>query len=106
MRARAWRRATSSTRRHGCRRRPRNGVLVDETTYRATREAIDYDEAEPVEAKGKSEPVPVWEAVGLARASESTSCTRHARELVGRERELGVFASAFERARHERTRSS
>ena len=42
---------------------PVNGVIADETTYRATRSAIDYEEAEPVEAKGKSEPIPVWQAL-------------------------------------------
>ena len=42
---------------------PTNGILVDETTYRATALAIEYREAEPVEAKGKAEPVAVWEAV-------------------------------------------
>src|SRR5688572_14503104 len=31
------------------------GILVDETTYRATSRAIDYDAHAPVEAKGKSE---------------------------------------------------
>src|SRR3954454_11968758 len=42
---------------------PVNGVLVGEPTYRATRDAIEYVEHEPVVAKGKTEPVPVWEAV-------------------------------------------
>src|SRR5512144_1261053 len=42
---------------------PVNGILVAEPTYRATRDAIDYVEAEPVAAKGKAEPVRVWEAV-------------------------------------------
>ena len=42
---------------------PVNGIVVDETTYRATRHAIDYGEAEPVEAKGKAEPIAIWEAV-------------------------------------------
>src|SRR5687767_6762295 len=41
---------------------PVNGILVDETTYRATRAAVDFDEAAPVEAKGKAEPVRVWTA--------------------------------------------
>ena len=36
---------------------PVNGILVGETTYRATRHVIDYRDAEPVEAKGKTEPV-------------------------------------------------
>jgi class 3 adenylate cyclase len=38
-----------------------NGILVDATTYRATERPIEYRESEPVEAKGKAEPVPVWE---------------------------------------------
>ena len=42
---------------------PVNGILVGEQTHRATREVIDYRDAQPVVAKGKSEPVPVWEAV-------------------------------------------
>src|SRR5206468_992526 len=33
---------------------PVNGILVDETTYRATRDVIGYAEAEPVTAKGKA----------------------------------------------------
>ena len=33
---------------------PVNGVLVDETTYRATRSMVDYEEAPPVDAKGKA----------------------------------------------------
>ena len=36
---------------------PVNGILVDETTYRATDQKIDYSESEPVTAKGKQEPV-------------------------------------------------
>ena len=52
---------------------PVNGILVDETTYRATATVIEYREPTPVHAKGKSEPVPVWEAAAGARASASTS---------------------------------
>ena len=42
---------------------PVNGILVGETTYRATSQAIEYREAEPVVAKGKAEPIRVWEAL-------------------------------------------
>src|SRR3954466_1302992 len=42
---------------------PVNGILVGESTYRATRDLIEYAEHEPVVAKGKSEPIPVWEAI-------------------------------------------
>src|ERR1700757_4169033 len=42
---------------------PVNGILVGETTYRATRHVIDYREAPAAEAKGKAEPITVWEPV-------------------------------------------
>jgi len=44
---------------------PVNGIVVGEETYRATRETIEYREAEPIAAKGKAEPVPVWEVAGI-----------------------------------------
>src|SRR5438093_3489082 len=42
---------------------PVDGILVDDATYRATEHAIEYRPGEPVQAKGKVDPVPVWEAV-------------------------------------------
>jgi class 3 adenylate cyclase len=80
-----------------------NGILVDDTTYRATRAAVDYDEAGPVDAKGKAEPISVWEVVA-AHARFGVDVAHEARtELVGRERELSVVEDAFDRARHART---
>ena len=82
---------------------PVNGILVDETTYRATRAAVDYDQAEPVEAKGKAQPIAVWTA-SAAHSRFGVDVAHEARsQLVGRERELGIVGDAFERARHERT---
>ncbi len=81
---------------------PVNGILVDETTYRATRRVIDYRDATPIEAKGKLEPVSVWEAVA-ARSRFGVDLDHLARvDLVGRERELTLLREAFDRARHER----
>ncbi len=80
---------------------PVNGVIVDETTYRATRNAVDYRESTPVEAKGKSEPITVWEA-NEARARLGSEVLDHvAGDLVGRERELTALRAAFDRAREE-----
>ena len=42
---------------------PPDSILVDETTYRSTEREIAYEPAEPVLAKGKESPVPVWAAV-------------------------------------------
>jgi class 3 adenylate cyclase len=81
---------------------PTNGILVDETTYRATTQAIEYREAEPVEAKGKAEPVRVWEAVQPRWRFGVDVEQRGPAELVGRSEELDLLADALARARRER----
>ncbi len=82
---------------------PINGVLVDEMTYRATRHAVDYDEAAAVEAKGKAQPIPVWLA-DQVRARPGVDVEHESRsELVGREHELSVLRDALNRVRSART---
>jgi len=82
---------------------PVNGILVDETTYRATDQKIDYAGSEPVTAKGKAEPVAAWEVV-QARSSFGVDLGQSQRApLVGRERELDVLVGALERVRAERS---
>jgi class 3 adenylate cyclase/tetratricopeptide (TPR) repeat protein len=80
---------------------PVNGILVGEGTYRATRHVIDYREAEPVEAKGKADPVKVWEAVAARSRFGSDVEQKLRTPLVGRERERGFLADALTRARTE-----
>jgi class 3 adenylate cyclase/tetratricopeptide (TPR) repeat protein len=79
---------------------PVNGVLVGELTYRATRGVIDYAEQEPVVAKGKSEPLAVWEA--LAARSRFTVETMSAAPLAGREDEVELLVNTFQRVRRDR----
>jgi class 3 adenylate cyclase/tetratricopeptide (TPR) repeat protein len=81
---------------------PVNGVLVGEQTYRATSEAITFREAGPVDAKGKAEPVPAWEAVEPRSRVGSEAVSVRA-PLVGRKRELDQLVDAFERARQDRS---
>ena len=79
-----------------------NGILVDQTTYRATERAIVFEEAEPVEAKGKREPVPVFRALET-RARYGVDITADEESpLVGRARELDLLVDALARARNER----
>src|SRR5437763_11911350 len=73
---------------------PVDGILVGEPTYRATERVIEYREREPVQAKGKVEPVPVW-GVGQARAAYGIDVAQAGAALVGRRRELGVLADAL-----------
>ena len=78
---------------------PVNGILVGEQTYRATEQRIDYRAHEPVLAKGKTEPVPVWEAVEpRARLGVDVRQLSSA-PFVGRQEELAALVAALARAR-------
>jgi DNA-binding SARP family transcriptional activator len=80
-----------------------DGIVVGEQTYRATREAIEFREATPVEARGKSGPILVWEAVeARSRVGANLVHERHA-PLVGRKRELDLLLSTLARVREERS---
>jgi class 3 adenylate cyclase/tetratricopeptide (TPR) repeat protein len=82
---------------------PANGILVDETTQRATGRAISYAEHEAVEAKGKADRVPVWEVVE-ARSRFGVDVGRGGgAALVGREKELDLLRGSLERARQEQS---
>ena len=82
---------------------PVNGILVGEQTYRATAQAIEYRDVEPVAGKGKSEPVPAWEAL-KARSSVGVDVAQRAlTPLVGRGRELELLVSTLARVREERS---
>ena len=82
---------------------PVNGILVGEQTYHATARAIEYREAPPVVAKGKNEPVSVWEALH-ARSRYGVDITQQAATpLFGRGRELELLTSTLARVSHERS---
>ena len=81
---------------------PVNGVLVGETTFRATRDAISYREASPVQAKGKAEPIRVWEASESVARFGVDVADRAQTPLVGRDRELQLLRSLLARVREER----
>src|SRR5438094_63240 len=75
---------------------PVDGILVGALTYEATRDAIEYRDAEPIAAKGKSEPVQVWEAVGVVEATPAAAA--EGAPLVGREAEVSALADAWQAA--------
>jgi class 3 adenylate cyclase len=82
---------------------PTNGILVGETTYRATAHTIDYRDHAAVEAKGKDAPVAVWE-VEHARARFGVDLAPQARTpLVGRYRELDQLVGALARSQQQRS---
>jgi len=74
-------------------------VTVGESTRRATRETISYDDLEPLELKGKEEPVPAWEATGTL--SSPRRVVRSKTPLVGRSDETELLASTVDRVQRE-----
>jgi class 3 adenylate cyclase/tetratricopeptide (TPR) repeat protein len=78
----------------------RGSVTVGERTMRASADAVDYRELEPLTLKGKGEPVRAWEATAVAadqrrRKGESRS------PLVGRKHELALLESLADRVARE-----
>lgn len=71
-----------------------NGILLGEATLRLVDGAVQVEAVEPLEAKGKSEPVPAHRLVSIAVADAMRS--RHETPFTGRERQLGVLEGAFE----------
>ena len=76
---------------------PINGVVVGEQTYIQTRDVIEYEAAEPVIAKGKTQAVVAWVAVRpLTVAGERP---RVDTSMLGRDADMAVLTSLWERAR-------
>ena len=82
---------------------PVDGVLVDGPTQAATEHAIEYREAQPVQAKGKPEPIPVWEAVSSQKQPDAEALQRRRGPFVGRADELEALRDALARAKQERS---
>ena len=77
-------------------------ILLGWQTFRLARDAVEVEAVEPLDLKGKSEPVAAFRlirsipgAMGHARRMDSP--------MVGRESELQVLAQAFDRTIRERT---
>lgn len=74
---------------------PVGSVLVGEETYRATLDVFSYAEREAVEAKGKAEPIRVWEPTA-ARVEVGGARRAGDAPLVGRARELAELRAALD----------
>ena len=73
-------------------------VLIGAGTYALVSAAVDAETVEPLEVKGKAEPVPAYRLLNVLDAPERS----HASRFVGREQELRWLLAAWERARAER----
>jgi class 3 adenylate cyclase/tetratricopeptide (TPR) repeat protein len=76
-------------------------ITVGERTMRATGAAVEYRELEPLQLKGKSEPVCAYEAVGLATATPRRRIEAAAAPFVGRTHELELLDSLYGRVVRE-----
>jgi len=76
-------------------------VTVGASTRRSTAAAIEYRDLEPLRLKGKSEPIPAWEAVRLAEPEAPKATGRGTGPFIGRDEELALLVSLFERAVRE-----
>src|SRR6266545_4557774 len=71
-------------------------ILIGDETYRLTRDAVEVEVVEPLQLKGKSEPVAAYRLVSVHGAE---GFTRHPdAPMVGRENELRRLSVAFDQA--------
>jgi class 3 adenylate cyclase/tetratricopeptide (TPR) repeat protein len=76
----------------------RGEILLGEATLQLVRDAVEVEAVEPLEVKGKAEPVPAHRLVAVHEAPQR----RHDMRFVGRERELELLHEAWRRAQAER----
>ncbi|MDR7518083.1 MAG: adenylate/guanylate cyclase domain-containing protein [Armatimonadota bacterium] len=74
-------------------------VVVGERTYRLIRQRFECQELPPLEVKGKTAPLRVWEVVAPLPARQEAAGV--ASPLVDRQIELEVLRQLFERSRSE-----
>ena len=79
---------------------PPDGILVGDATHRATRDFFDYVEQTPIDLKGKSAPVAIFQPVGpISRFGVDIEHT--GAPLVGRDAEMAMMTSSYQRAVRE-----
>ncbi|HSL63234.1 MAG TPA: adenylate/guanylate cyclase domain-containing protein, partial [Gaiellaceae bacterium] len=76
-------------------------ILVGGPTYQLVRDAVEVEEVEPLELKGKSDRVPAYRLVSVQDVAETER--RHRSAFVGREEELRRLTDALEESRRNRS---
>ena len=72
-------------------------ILIGDSTFRLVREAVLVEPLEPLELKGKAQPVRAWRLLGVLSGAPAFA-RRLDSPMVGRDRELGRLRTAFEEA--------
>jgi class 3 adenylate cyclase len=79
---------------------PPGEIYIGADTRRLVRDAVEVEPVEPLELKGKAEPVPAFRLVSVDFAADALARRLDA-PLVGRDRELELLRGAYDRAVRE-----
>jgi class 3 adenylate cyclase/tetratricopeptide (TPR) repeat protein len=77
-------------------------ILIGDATHRLVRNAVLTEPLDPLDLKGKSEPVRAWRLLGVVAGAPAVARRLDA-PMVGRENELGQLRAAFEEAVRDQT---
>ena len=80
---------------------PVNGIVVEEITYRSTKEFIIYEAMKPVAVKGKPDPIPLWRALSARGRFGVDVETRYRTPFIGRDFDLATLKTAYQRTLRE-----
>jgi class 3 adenylate cyclase len=75
---------------------PTDQILISGSTLRLVRDAVDVEEVEPLELKGKAERTPAYRLLGVS--SQEGVARRTDTPMVGRTDEMDLVVTAMERA--------
>jgi len=76
---------------------PVSGIVVGESTYRATKDIFEYEPLEPVAVKGKAESLPLWHALAPRRRIGVDVEPIVRTPLIGRDDDLALLQSIYTR---------
>src|SRR5438093_198688 len=76
---------------------PVSGIVVGDTTYRATKDHFEYEPLEPVAVKGKAESLPLWHAMAPRRRFGVDVEPIVRTPLIGRDDDLVLLQSIYTR---------
>ena len=80
---------------------PPGEILISDATLRLVRDAVVVEKVDPLEAKGKTEPVPAHRLVGVHEGAAGVA-RRLDSPMVGRERPLDQLTRAFDEIEADR----
>ena len=80
-------------------------IFISKYTHNLVKGIFNFTEHDPIQVKGKKDPVQVYEVIGLRSAEERRSdlVALSAKELVGRDREMDIIKKRIDQAFEKET---